>query len=66
MQMLLLVTHTMQTRLTRTRDERGDGAVPWLIVIGFGIGIAYYAGDSVYAFAKNVVAGLGAGLGLGD
>lgn len=40
------------------RDERGE-AVPWLIVIGAGIGIAYFAGDSVLAFAKGLVGKLG-------
>jgi hypothetical protein len=42
----------------RRRDERGE-AVPWLIVIGAGIAIAYFAGDSVMAFARNTVSGLG-------
>lgn len=41
----------------RKRDERGE-AVPWLIVIGAGIGIAYFAGDSIMAFARDLVAKL--------
>lgn len=45
--------------LTGSRNERGDGAVPWLIVLGAGIAIAYFAGDSVMAFAKQLVTGLG-------
>ena len=40
------------------RNERGE-AVPWLIVLGAGIAIAYFAGDSVMAFAKNLVGQLG-------
>ena len=42
----------------RRRDERGE-AVPWLIVIAAGVGIAYFAGDSVMAFAKSLVGKLG-------
>ena len=42
----------------RRPDERGE-AVPWLIVIGAGVGIAYFAGDSVMAFAKSLVGRLG-------
>ncbi len=42
----------------RRRDERGE-AVPWLIVIGAGVAIAYFAGDSVMAFAKSLVGKLG-------
>jgi hypothetical protein len=60
----------MATRLTATaaprhhaargfeRDERGE-AVPWLIVLGAGIAIAYFAGDAVMAFAKSLVGQLG-------
>ncbi len=40
------------------RDERGD-AVSWLIVVGAGVGIAYFAGDSVMSFAKQVASQLG-------
>ncbi len=43
----------------RTRDERGAGAVEWLVVLSAGIAIAYFAGDSVMAFAKSLVGGLG-------
>ena len=42
----------------RRRDERGE-AVPWLIVIGAGVAIAYFAGDSVMSFAKSLVGKLG-------
>ena len=42
----------------RRRDERGE-AVPWLIVIGAGVAIAYFAGDSVMSFAKTLVGKLG-------
>lgn len=56
-QMMLL---TMMVRLhTRTRDERGASAVDWLIVVGASIAIAYFAGDSVMAFAKSLVSNLG-------
>lgn len=56
-QMMLL---TMVVRLqTSTRDERGASAVDWLIVVGAGIAIAYFAGDSVMAFAKSLVGKLG-------
>jgi hypothetical protein len=44
---------------TRKRDERGEGAVPWLIVLGAGIGIAYFAGDAVWDFARALVGNLG-------
>lgn len=46
-------------RLTRPRDERGEGAVPWLVVLGFGVAIAIFAGDSVMAFAQSLVGQLG-------
>ena len=42
----------------RRHDERGE-AVPWLIVIGAGVAIAYFAGDSVMTFAKSLVGKLG-------
>lgn len=42
----------------RSHDERGE-AVPWLIVIGAGVAIAYFAGDSVMSFAKSLVGKLG-------
>ena len=42
----------------RRREERGE-AVPWLIVIGAGVAIAYFAGDSVMSFAKSLVGNLG-------
>ena len=42
----------------RRHKERGE-AVPWLIVIGAGVAIAYFAGDSVMAFAKSLVGKLG-------
>lgn len=40
-----------------THGERGE-AVPWLIVLGAGIGIAYFAGDSVMDFARGLVGNL--------
>lgn len=43
---------------SRVRDERG-AATEWLIVIGAGIGIAYFAGDAVLAFAKSLAGKLG-------
>ena len=43
----------------RKQDERGASAVEWLIVLGAGIGIAYFAGDSVWAFAKGLAGSLG-------
>lgn len=43
----------------RNRDERGASAVEWLVILGAGIAIAYFAGDSVMAFAKNLVGQLG-------
>lgn len=46
-------------RLSRPRDERGEGAVPWLVVLGFGVAIAIFAGDSVMAFAQSLVGKLG-------
>ncbi len=56
-QMMLL---TILVRFqTKKRDERGASAVDWLIVVGAGIAIAYFAGDSVMAFAKSLVGKLG-------
>jgi hypothetical protein len=56
-QMMLL---TMMVRFqSKKRDERGASAVDWLIVVGAGIAIAYFAGDSVMAFAKSLVGKLG-------
>ena len=56
-QMMLL---TMAVRFqSKKRDERGASAVDWLIVVGAGIAIAYFAGDSVMAFAKSLVGKLG-------
>jgi len=55
-QLLLVV---LATRVSRPRDEQGDGAVPWLVVIGFGVAIAIFAGDSVMDFAKGLVGQLG-------
>ncbi|MGD9961854.1 hypothetical protein [Nocardioides sp.] len=43
----------------RKRDERGASAVEWLVILGAGIAIAYFAGDSVMAFAKSLVGDLG-------
>jgi len=55
---MMLLTMLVRPR-TRTRDERGASAVDWLIVVGAGIAIAYFAGDSVMAFAKTLVSNLG-------
>jgi len=54
--MLLTVVVRFQSR---KREERGASAVDWLIVVGAGIAIAYFAGDSVMAFAKSLVGKLG-------
>lgn len=54
-----LLTLTVTARLSRPRDERGEGAVPWLVVLGFGVAIAIFAGDSVMSFAKGLVGALG-------
>ena len=60
-QMINLWMLTLFVRLqTRQRDERGE-AVPWLIVLGAGIGIAYFAGDAVMDFARKLVGNLGGG-----
>ena len=56
--MLRLMLTTTSRFEARKRDERGE-AVPWLIVLGAGIAIAYFAGDSVMAFAKSLVGQLG-------
>lgn len=50
---------TVATRLAMPKDERGEGAVPWLVVLGFGVAIAIFAGDSVMAFAQSLVGKLG-------
>ena len=55
-QLLML---TVTARLSRPRGERGEGAVPWLVVLGFGVAIAIFAGDSVMSFAKGLVGALG-------
>ena len=57
--LLMLALAARITTASRKRDERGEGAVPWLIVLGAGIAIAYFAGDAVMAFAKGLVANLG-------
>lgn len=57
--MLALLLSTWSRFWNRDRDERGAGAVEWLVVLGAGIAIAFFAGDSVMAFAKSLVAGLG-------
>lgn len=57
--LILALAARMTTVTNRKRDERGEGAVSWLIVLGAGIAIAYLAGDSVMAFAKALVADLG-------
>lgn len=56
--MLQLTTAAVSRVQAQQRDERGE-AVPWLIVLGAGIAIAYFAGDSVMAFAKGLVGQLG-------
>ena len=43
----------------KERDERGASAVEWLIVVGAGAAIAYFAGDSVMTFAKSLAGKLG-------
>ncbi|MDN5893315.1 MAG: hypothetical protein L0H93_04755 [Nocardioides sp.] len=53
------VMHTVRARLSQPRNERGEGAVPWLVVLGFGVAIAIFAGDSVMAFAQSLVGQLG-------
>jgi hypothetical protein len=61
-QMIKVLVLTLLVRLqTSKRDERGEGAVPWLIVLGAGIGIAYFAGDAVWDFARTLVGNLGGG-----
>lgn len=62
MLMLTLAARIATNRIsTRKRNERGAGAVDWLIVLGAGIAIAYFAGDAVMDFAKGLVADLGGG-----
>lgn len=58
MHLLMLTLAARMTTITNRRDERGE-AVGWLIVVGAAIAIAYFAGDSVMAFAKSLVANLG-------
>jgi hypothetical protein len=59
-QMIKLLLLTLLVRLHKAeRDERGEGAVSWLIVLGAGIGIAYFAGDAVWDFARALVGNLG-------
>lgn len=58
MHLLMLTLAARITIITNRRDERGE-AVGWLIVVGAAIAIAYFAGDSVMAFAKSLVANLG-------
>ena len=55
----LMIVAMLARPQSRARDERGASAVEWLIVLGAGIGIAYFAGDSVWSFAKELVGGLG-------
>lgn len=57
--LMLTLAARITASTTRKRDECGEGAVPWLIVLGAGIAIAYFAGDSVMAFAKSLVGNLG-------
>jgi Flp pilus assembly pilin Flp len=57
--MLSLILSAWSRLVRQERDERGAGAVEWLVVLGAGIAIAYFAGDSVMAFAKSLVGGLG-------
>lgn len=60
---IYLLMFALTARITaitsRKHDERGEGAVPWLIVLGASIAIAYFAGDAVMAFAKGLVGNLG-------
>jgi hypothetical protein len=61
-QMIKMLMLTLFVRLhTQPKDERGEGAVPWLIVLGVGIGVAYFAGDAVWSFARSLVGNLGGG-----
>ena len=53
-----LLVAMLGTRVDRSRDERGAAAVEWLLVVGAGAAIAYFAGDSVMAFAKSIAAKL--------
>lgn len=54
-----LLAAMLSARASRSRDERGAAAVEWLLVVGAGAAIAYFAGDSVMAFAKSIAAKLG-------
>lgn len=64
---VLILTLTLRTKgcataligQPRTRDERGASSVEWLVILGAGVAIAYFAGDSVMAFARNLVGQLG-------
>lgn len=49
-------------RPPRNRDERGE-AVQWMIVVGFGIAIAYFAGDALWDVARNIASSLSRGIG---
>lgn len=61
-QMIKMLMLTLFVRLhTQPKGERGEGAVPWLIVLGVGIGVAYFAGDAVWSFAKSLVGNLTGG-----
>lgn len=55
---MMLLTTVVRVQSSR-REECGASAVDWLIVVGAGIAIAYFAGDSVMAFAKSLVGKLG-------
>ena len=46
--MLTLVVRLQSQR----KDERGASAVEWLIVLGGGIGVAYFAGAAAWSSAK--------------
>lgn len=60
-QMIKVLMLTLLLRLhSPQKGERGE-AVPWLIVLGAGIGIAYFAGDAVMDFARTLVGNLGGG-----
>lgn len=61
-QMMKLLMLTLVVRLqSQRKDERGASAVEWLIVLGVGIGVAYFAGDAVWSFAKSLVGNLTGG-----
>lgn len=54
-----LLMATLLAGVRKPRGERGAAAVEWLLVVGAGAAIAYFAGDSVMAFAKSIAAKLG-------